>query len=97
MGADAVELLAQKLRELKGVGKAYLVQKAVVHFPETPMYVLGIKKKWLSFSGEKGAASLVRTVVDLPEVPGGTIAISLDINDRRFRRLLKRVPDSRIV
>ena len=97
LGADAVELLAQKLRELKGVGKAYLVQKAVVHFPETPMYVLGIKKKWLSFSGEKGAASLVRTVVDLPEVPGGTIAISLDINDRRFRRLLKRVPDSRIV
>jgi Zn-dependent protease with chaperone function len=47
---DKLQQLIEQLRNSKKVGKAWLAQKQVAQFPDSPVYILAFKPKGISFS-----------------------------------------------
>ena len=73
---------------------ARLVQKEVAHFPDEPLYVVGVVFGGLRFrfSGSMTARILIRDLARTVHCPGRTFFVSLGGRRSRFRRALARVP-----
>jgi Zn-dependent protease with chaperone function len=50
---EKLQQLVAQLRSLKRVGKVWLGQKRVEHLPDSPVYILAFKPKWISFSSDR--------------------------------------------
>ncbi|MEJ2407578.1 MAG: M48 family metalloprotease [Candidatus Thiodiazotropha sp.] len=50
---EKLQRLTQQLQRMSNVGKAWLAQKQVEHFPESPVYIIAFAPKGITFSNEK--------------------------------------------
>jgi len=97
MPTETIERITEQLRAIDNLKEVYLVRKRVANFPEIPCYVLGFSLSGLNFmAGGRRAAALER-IRDEVEFPGETLIMCLDGDNKSFRKLLKNVPEARIL
>lgn len=95
---EALTLLRQQLDAVTNLRRAYLVKKRVSHHPDQPCYVFGFHitpraHLYTLLRVEKAARQIQESVT----FPGETIIISVEGDNYRFERKLKRVHGARIV
>ncbi|HXV10385.1 MAG TPA: M48 family metalloprotease [Burkholderiales bacterium] len=95
---EAVARLRQQLQRIPGLRKAYLVRKRVEHLSHHPLYVLGhVVSPWWKPHRKKLAATVQQAILDNVSFPGETLIISVEGENARFSRKLRRVTRSRIL
>lgn len=93
-----LDKLRRQLEMYPTIKKAYLVCKDVEHFPEHPLYVLGIEVKTGLFGAKKEARALIQMIVDEVAFPGETFVVNLKGSELRWlRKKLKRIPGAQIL
>lgn len=95
---EAVAKLRQQLQRIPGLRKAYLVRKRVEHLSHHPLFVLGhVVSPWWKPHRKKLAATVQQAILDNVSFPGETLIISVEGENARFSRKLRRVTRSRIL
>jgi hypothetical protein len=91
------DLMAQL--EKYPIQRAYLVRKPSQHYPDEPLYVLGLQQHRRLFAFSTGAklGELSSAVSSEITCPGETLIIEIDGENKSFRRVLKKVPGSLIL
>lgn len=59
---ELLNQLIANLKRQKKVGKAWLAEKVVEHFPESPVYIIAISPKGFTFSGEGTQAKVAKAL-----------------------------------
>ena len=95
LSADEIEKLRAHFAAHPLVGEVYLAQKVVTHFPETPLYIIGIemKKKKLSISSDEAVRQQAfgAALQNLP-FPHEALFVPLDTdNGRAFAKPLRKI------
>lgn len=95
---EAVARLRQQLQKIPGLRKAYLVRKRVEHLAHHPLYVLGhVVSPWWKPHRKKLAAAVQQTILENVNFPGETLIISVEGENARFARKLRKAPRSRVL
>lgn len=92
---NAVQKLVAQLRN-RPLRRAYLVRKSTKHFPEEPLYILGLQQRRGFFSSPK-LGTLAAAVSSEITFPGETIILEIDGANKAFRRPIKKVPGALIL
>ncbi|MEJ2694275.1 MAG: M48 family metallopeptidase [Candidatus Thiodiazotropha sp.] len=79
---EKLKLLTEQLQSMNKVGKAWLAQKQVRHFPESPAYIVAFKPKGIHFSGEK----LPQTIADALDLDGDFFVVCKSGNTSKLAR-----------
>ncbi|MEO1428280.1 MAG: M48 family metallopeptidase [Cyanobacteria bacterium J06633_8] len=91
--------LCQQLSCYPEIKKVYLVQKVLEHFPEKPLYILGVMRK-VAFWGEVDTptknAELLKQLSDKIEFSGRLFTLILTGEHSYFEKPLRKVPDALI-
>jgi Zn-dependent protease with chaperone function len=96
--AEELAKLVTQLQAIPDVRRAYLIRKVTRHFPERPMYVLGIAStKWWRLYDRAQAHALVQRIKQEVRFPGETLIVSIEGNNYKFARKMRRVKRSRII
>ena len=85
LSAEQVAGLRQQLGPIQQVWRVYLVRKQVRHFPEKPLYVLGVVP-----SGAHGP-ELTRWLMTQITLPGETFVVLLQGSGKRFEKPLSQM------
>ncbi|HVH18197.1 MAG TPA: M48 family metalloprotease [Myxococcota bacterium] len=99
--AEATRRLCDALREHGRVRRAWLVRRRLEHFPESPLFVLGVRRTrspWDFVTREGRRArdfELQQELVDLP-IPGESFILVVNHRSRKERRLFLDVQGSLI-
>lgn len=94
---EQVEALVAQLSTLPDLEKAYLVCKEVEHFPEDPIWVLGIEAGGF-FSPSSTGRQAVAQIAEFVRFPHETLIFDVGSSEGRWiRKKLSRVPGSRIL
>jgi Zn-dependent protease with chaperone function len=96
---EALDALRSQLAARPEVRRAFLVRKAVRHFPERPLFVLGVERAgpWYGRLIGRGNAALQSALARELELPGECFVLVLNGRRRRERRIVTGVAGSRIV
>jgi Zn-dependent protease with chaperone function len=80
------------------IRRAYLVRKSTRHYPDEPLYVLGLQQRsgLFTFSTSAKLGELSSSVSSEITCPGETLIIEIDGDNKAFRSPLKKVPGSLI-
>ena len=89
--AEQVGKLRSELSQLDQVWRAYLVRKQVKHFPQEPLYILGIVPSAFA------TPNLAEIVGSKIEFPGETFLVILQGNGKRFERPLAQMSTALIM
>lgn len=94
--AQQVAEIQAQLAVFSDVQKAYLVRKSVKHFPEQPLYVLGVVPyvKWYANYDDKRAQDLLERLTTKVNFPGETYVIVLWGAAKPLYKVLRRVPNA---
>ncbi|MFL6619783.1 MAG: M48 family metalloprotease [Povalibacter sp.] len=94
---DLAKLVGQLANDSE-VRTAYLVRKAVKHYQEIPMYVLGIQRRsaWWKLESSSAAEKVVARLSDKLECPPDTLIVCFDGNNKSFPAKFRKVPGSTI-
>lgn len=94
----AVAALRRQLSGIPGLRRAYLVRKRMEHFAHLPFYVCGYAVTGpFRLHSKRRAAEVMQRIQASVEFPGETIILSVEGDNSRFGRKLRRVRGSRIV
>ncbi len=85
LSAEALTMLSRELFLCDGVWRAYLVRKQVRHFPEKPLYLLGL------VPSVTARPNLVQRVSEQIHLPGETFVIVLQGNGKKFEKPLTQL------
>ena len=92
-----VARLVRQFNNTPELRRVFLVRKALDHFPEEPLYLLGFScsrlLEWSSRARTAEAMSRLRQI----EFPGETLLVSIERDNRQFIKKLKRIPDAQIL
>jgi hypothetical protein len=92
----AVQELVAQLKSYP-VRRAYLVRKSTQHYPEEPLYVLGLQQRSGLFSSPAAKLGALSSALSTEiTCPGETIIIEIDGDNKAFRGPFKKVPGSLI-
>ncbi len=91
LSAEALGKLRGELAANGGIWRAYLVRKQVRHFPEKPLYVLGI------VPSNTAGPDLPRVISDKIEFPGETFLVVLAGNGKKFEKPLSQLSTALIM
>ena len=80
LSAEQLGLLRQQLFQNDQIWRAYLVRKQVRHFPETPLYILGIVPSVMA------RPDLVQSLDSRVTFPGETFVVILQGNGKKFEK-----------
>lgn len=96
-GAEVAHLRSE-LARYPQISGAYLVRKAVTHFPEKPLYVLAvtIPRPWYRYHSAAQDQKLSQQLAKEMEFPGETFVLVLNSETRKMRKVMKRIPGSEI-
>ncbi len=98
LAEDTVAALRRQLSGIPGLRRAYLVQKRMEHFSHLPCYVCGYAVTGpFRLHSKRRAAEVLQRIQASVEFPGETIILSVEGDNSRFGRKLRRVRGSRIV
>ncbi|MBU7582620.1 MAG: M48 family metalloprotease [Nostoc sp. TH1S01] len=92
-----INQLRQQLSRYPNITTAYLVQKVVQYFPEKPLYILGVMRKFSFWENNYDAdnAQLVDALLKEIELPGALFCLILNSN-LNFEKKFKQIPDATI-
>ncbi|AFY44484.1 M48 family metallopeptidase [Nostoc sp. PCC 7107] len=92
-----INKLHQQLSRYPHITTAYLVQKVVQYFPEKPLYVLAVMRKFSFWENNHDVdnAQLVDALLKEIELPGGVFCFILN-NNLNFEKTFKQIPDAAI-
>ncbi|MBD2493321.1 M48 family metallopeptidase [Nostoc sp. FACHB-280] len=96
--ADAeITHLRQQLSRYPNITTAYLVQKVVQYFPEKPLYILAVMRKFSFWESnhETDNAQLVDALLKEIELPGAVFCFILNTN-LNFEKKFKQIPEATI-
>lgn len=95
---ESLEPFQAQLANFPNLVSAYLVRKEVQHFPDHPMYVLGViaKHRWYGISNNRLDAELVNELATKVSSPGRTLVLAMEQNFKWLRKRLRRVEGSEI-
>ncbi len=98
LSEDAVAAVANQLKAVPYVRRAYLVRKLTRHSENVPLYVLGFRTSapW-SLSNTARANATLQQIRQEVVFPGETLILSLENSNSQFESRLQRVRGSRIV
>jgi hypothetical protein len=79
------------------ITQAYLVRKEVKHFPEKPLYALGIvvRRPWYRYHSSSADQGLPQQLASGLKFPGETFVLVLSSNPK-FKKIMKRIPGADI-
>jgi Zn-dependent protease with chaperone function len=82
-----IEKLRDELASFVGVRKAYLARKSVAHFPDVPLYILGVipRRAWHRMRSAQAEQELVAALVEGLHLPGSTLVLALERNQKFLR------------
>jgi hypothetical protein len=89
--------LAQQLKGIKGLKRAYLVRKVDPEFPLIPLYVLGVTTGFFQLHSKSRATRIVKQISEKLQLPGEAMILGVDANLYEFERKMRRVKCSRPV
>lgn len=84
------ENLAQQLGSVRNIKKAYLVRKEVQHFPEKPLYVLGIVRRRPFIDSSVDDLKLVHRLSGEIELPKDTLIVPLTKN-KKLEKIMQEI------
>ncbi|OCQ89811.1 Zn-dependent protease [Nostoc sp. MBR 210] len=89
--------LRQQLSRYPNITTAYLVQKVVQYFPEKPLYILAVMRKFSFWESnhETDNAQLVDALLKEIELPGAVFCFILNSN-LNFEKKFKQIPEATI-
>ncbi|MCC5637103.1 M48 family metalloprotease [Nostoc sp. CHAB 5844] len=92
-----INKLRQQLSRYPNITTAYLVQKVVQYFPEKPLYILAVMRKFSFWENDHEAdnAKLVDALLGEIELPGTVFCFVLNSN-LNFEKKFKKMPDTAI-
>ena len=93
MPAEQVERLRRQLAGLGDVAAAYLARKRLEHFPDKPLYVLGVetKKRWYRYRSASADSDLLHRLVTRLEIPGESFVVILDRNFSKTKKAMRQL------
>ncbi len=96
--AAATERLRAQFTRYPQLTAAYLVRKEVRHFPERPLYALGIltARPWYRRRSEEQDLQFARRLLEELEFPGETFVLVLTGRNAKLRKIMERTPNSLI-
>jgi Zn-dependent protease with chaperone function len=88
-----IEALTRQLQQFPELKRAYLVRKQTVHYQEHPLYILAFQRPTSFWKLDSGSAAQAITHRLGQEVayPGETIIISVDGDNKAFRKKFRAV------
>ncbi|MBD2437620.1 M48 family metallopeptidase [Nostoc sp. FACHB-110] len=89
--------LRQQLSRYPNITTAYLVQKVVQYFPDKPLYVLAVMRKFSFWEDNREVenSKLVNSIVQEIELPGAVFCFVLNSN-LNFEKKFKQIPGTTI-
>lgn len=99
-GLDALALgaLVERLKQIRGLRRAYLVRKRVVHQPERPLYVFAFSATSFGFRRASRAQEVMEALRKSVEFPGDTLILNIEVSsNQHFGREFRAVPAARII
>lgn len=90
-------MLAEQIAAMPGVREAYLVEKAVEHFPDSPLYILGIVPERGRFLGN-GDPQLLNQIAQTVQFPFELLIYDLADSQNKFiKKAAKKIDGARIL
>jgi Zn-dependent protease with chaperone function len=98
LAPESLQSLAGQLANYPEIRFAYLVRKTTRHYPEIPMYILGVQRRtaWWKLESTSAAQRLITRLCEELTFPGETLVVCIDGNNKSFRSKFKKVADSLI-
>jgi hypothetical protein len=98
LSPEELEPFQAQLAKFPNLISARLTRKVVEHFPERPMYVLGViaKHRWYRVSNNRLDQELVDELASNVTFPGHTQIVAMEQNFKWLRRVLRRIEGSEI-
>ena len=95
--SEQLEPLREQLAHFPDVAEAYLVRRIVEHFPEKPLYVLGVvaNVKWYRFRWETADTKLVKSLMEKVVLPGEGFFVAFNSGTKKIAKKAKRIAGSR--
>ena len=98
LDSQVVVKLTAKLKEIKGIKRAYLVRKIDPRFQSEPLYVLGVKSTGLiQLHSRTRAQRVIAAIQKNITFPRTTMIINVDGNMYKFARKMRRVKRAKLV
>jgi Zn-dependent protease with chaperone function len=91
--AEALQALVAGLQGIRGLRAAWLVRKQVEHWPDKPLYVLGVELRTRGRPGRQALAELRRTLV----FPGETVIMQVAADNGAFARKFRAAGNARLL
>jgi Zn-dependent protease with chaperone function len=97
LDAEFVQMLAEQLAAYPGVREAYLLEKAVEHFPDSPLYILGVVPESGRFLGN-GDPQLINQIAQTIQFPFEMLVYDLADSQNKFiKKAARRTDGARLV
>lgn len=95
---EEVGVLREQIALFEAVAEAYLVRKEVQHFPDKPLFVLGVTLagEWRRFNRDEDAALLQQQLLSTLTFPGETFVVVLSGHNKRLGKVMRGVPGALI-
>ena len=98
LSADKLAELVHQLRAFPDIRRVYLARKQTVHYQDLPLYVLAFERRTPFWKFQSGGAmqSLANRIGQEVAFPGETIIISLDGENKSFRKKFRAIAGSQL-
>lgn len=92
LSSELVDSLRQQVSSLPKLKEAYLVQKVVTHFPQKPLYVIGVTPKSALIESVEARTKFLDACAEQIKVSDNNFMIVLTLGT--MKAVMKRVPNS---
>jgi hypothetical protein len=99
LAADKLAELVHQLRAFPDIRRVYLARKQTVHYQDLPLYVLAFERRTPFWKFQSGGAmqSLANRIGQEVAFPGETIIISLEGENKSFRKKFRAITGSQLL
>ncbi|MFB2935419.1 M48 family metalloprotease [Aerosakkonemataceae cyanobacterium BLCC-F154] len=91
---EEIKQIVEQLSTYPQIKEAYLAQKTVTHFPEKPIYVLAIIRRFLGSDPNKYQtdAEFIDLLLDDLNFSGEVLGIAINQHNNRLRDIFRKIP-----
>jgi Zn-dependent protease with chaperone function len=84
---ETVDFLRQQLSQFESIQETFLVQKVLVHFPDSPLYILGIVRKKSWYKLDQGCDDLYQEILQKLTLPDQQFVVVMAESNQFIHRL----------
>ncbi|HEY0681319.1 MAG TPA: M48 family metalloprotease [Steroidobacter sp.] len=98
LDAQQVEALVRQLQPFGELRRVYLARKQTIHYQEHPLYILAFERRarWWKFESSGALQAITHRLSQEVAYPGETLIISLDGDNKAFRKKFRAVADAEL-